>query len=190
MHDVKRDLCSRRVRIPVAVVACLILGCSAGESQPPARGVETGETAERTAPESQAAPSVKRAAPVACALLSLDEISERIGRPVQATLPTEDPLYCFWSTRATPGIAGDVRVSLDTNPIDAQGAIDRMIERGATRVPGLGVDAALELRRNPDFYKVMIHRGDLAVEVVVFGDPGSLEPEQAIGLARLVNERL
>jgi hypothetical protein len=171
-------------------VVSLLLGCSSGDSQPPAQASGAAETSETAAAAPQAAPAVKRAAPVACELVSPDEISERIGRPVQGTLPTEDPLYCIWSTRATPGIAGDVRVSVDVNPIDAQGAIDRMIERGATRVPGLGVDAAIELRRNPDFYKVMIHRGDMAVEVVVFGDPGSLQPEQVIGLARLVNERL
>jgi hypothetical protein len=167
-----------------AFVASLVIGCGDKESQ------SAGETAESPSMPVQAAPPQARAAPVACDLVSPDEIGELIGRPVRSTMPTEDPLYCFWNTGSTPGIVGDVRVSLDPNPIDAPGAIERMVARGGTRVSDLGLDAAWELRRNPDFYKVVSHRGDLVVEIVVFGSPPSVDAAQVVALARLVNERL
>ncbi len=190
MFDVQRVSFLRRVGLPAIMAVGLLLGCAGGDASSGSDEQPAAQRAEPLAPAPQEAPTAKRAAPVACELVSPEEIGELIGRTVQATLPTEDPLYCLWSTRAAPGIVGDVRVSLDPDPIDPQGAIDRMIERGATRVPGLAVDAALELRRNPDFYKLMIHRGDLVVEVVVFGNPPSLDAEMVIALARLVNDRL
>jgi hypothetical protein len=127
---------------------------------------------------------------VACELVSPEEIGGLIGRPVQSTLPTEDPNYCLWNTGSGSGIIGDVRVAVDPDPIDARGAIDRMIERGGTRIDGLGAYAAIELRRRPDFYKVMSQHGGVLVEVMVVGDPARLKDEQVVALARLVASRL
>jgi hypothetical protein len=127
---------------------------------------------------------------VACELVTPEEIGKLLGRTITSTFPTDDPLYCMWNTRSTPGIVGDVRISVDMNPVDPRGAIERMTQRGGKRIDGLGQDAAIALRNRPDFYKVMAHSDGMLIEVTVVGDPAQLKADQVIELTRLVLSRL
>lgn len=161
---------------------------SCGNREPPA---QTPVAAAEQPSPNEATPSSKAPRkPIACELVSPEEIGERLGRRVTSTMPTDDPLYCMWNTGASPGIVGDVRVALDLNPINFRDAIDRMLERGAAPVDGLGTLAAIELRARPDFYKVQTIVDGVGVEVTVFGDSKQLQSEQVIALARLVASRL
>lgn len=169
------------------VMLALTAACTGGE--PPKTSEADASGASESPAEAPTAAREKRKV-LACELVSTEEIGRILSRTVYSTMPTENPLYCMWNMRSLPGIIADVRVYFDPNPIDADGAIDAVVRRGGTRVEALVDGAAIELRRNPDFYSITSKHDGGLLDVTVFGDATGLQPEKVIELARLVASRL
>jgi hypothetical protein len=174
------------IRFSLVLVTGVLASCGNREDPAPTPAAMAEQPTPKVATPSSKTPRK----PIACQLVSPEEISQRLGRRVTSIMPTDDPQYCMWNTGASPGIIGDVRVALDLKPINFRDDIERMLEPAAAPVDGLGAPAAIELRNRPDFYKVQTIVEGAGVEVTGFGDSKQLQSEQVIALTHLVASRL